>query len=98
MIVLAHRARITHGSLLETLQLGHVLEDSARRIPGCITCKIYLDPTDPNTLFIFEEWLSQDAYEVGRRSSIALAFYDHLGRQLAAPLNSQRYEVVQINP
>lgn len=91
MIVLAHRARIKHGSLLETLQLGHVMEDSARRAAGCITYKIYLDPTDPNTLFIFEEWATQETFDASRKLSIALAFHDHLRRMLAAPLTSQCY-------
>ncbi len=98
IVVLAHRARIRHGALLETLQLGHVMEDSARRAGGCITYKIYLDPTDPNTVFIFEEWATQEAFDASRKLSIALAFYDHLGRQLVAPLHSQRYEVDAVTP
>jgi quinol monooxygenase YgiN len=98
MIVLAHRARIKHGALLETLQLGHVMEDSVRRASGCITYKIYLDPSDPNTFFIFEEWASQENFDASRKLSIALAFHDHLGRQLAAPLHSQRYEVDTVTP
>lgn len=98
MIVIAHRARIMHGTLLETLQIGHVMEDSARRTPGCITYKIYLDPTDPNTLFIFEEWSAQDVLDVFRKSSIAQTFQEHLARQLTAPLHSQRYEIAAVTP
>lgn len=98
MIVIAHRARILHGTLLETLQIGHLVEDAARRNSGCITYKIYLDPTDPNTLFIFEEWASQEAFDTFRRASITLTFNDHLSRQLVAPLHSQRYEVAAVTP
>lgn len=98
MIVIAHRARILHGTLLETLQIGHVMEDAARRNSGCITYKIYLDPTDPNTLFIFEEWASQEAFDAFRKASITQTFHEHLARQLVAPLHSQRYEVEAVKP
>lgn len=99
MVVIAHRARIMHGSLLETLQIGHVMEEAARREPGCITYKIYLDPTDPNTLFIFEEWTSQEALDHFRSSGgISQTFQEHLARQLSAPIHSQRYEVAAVTP
>ncbi|GEM_PF-1399579 len=98
MIVVAHRAHLLQGTLLETLQIGHVLEDAARLASGCVTYKLYLDPTDPNTLFIFEVWASAEARVQFQRASIAHTFSQHLARQIVAPLSSQYYNVASVIP
>ena len=77
----------------DALDLMRQMAAASRKENGCITYEFYVGLSDPNTLLLFQEWVSVDALQGHFETEHMEAFLQELPNVLDGEVATRRYEV-----
>ena len=77
----------------DALDLMRQMAAASREENGCITYEFYVGLSDPNTLLLFQEWVSVDALQGHFETEHMEAFLQELPNVLDGEVATRRYEV-----
>ncbi len=98
MIVIAVTIPVKPEAREEARTLFTVLEEATRQEAGCLSYTFYADRHDPNTLFLFEEWESEEALANHYQTEHMKHFTPHAPTILAGAPSAKRYTVTAAAP
>ncbi|MBA2679009.1 MAG: antibiotic biosynthesis monooxygenase [Ktedonobacteraceae bacterium] len=98
MIVIAGKATIRPEHWDQAVQQTQQMSAKSEAEPGCRSYRFYVELTNRNTFFIFEEWDNAEALMNHFQSTHYQEFGTFLASVLAAPPDIQRYEVSGVAP
>src|SRR5690349_15460264 len=98
MIVIAVTIPVKPEAREEARQLFTVLEEATRQEAGCLSYTFYADRNDPNILFLFEEWASEEALANHYQTAHMKQFMPHAPTILAGAPSAKRYTVTAAAP
>ncbi len=98
MIVVAGTATINPDKWDEAVQQAQQMSATTEAENGCISYRIYVNPTKRNTFFIFEEWETEEALRRHFQTPHLQAFNVYLSSVLTGGLNIKRYTVSEVSP
>jgi quinol monooxygenase YgiN len=98
MIVIAGTIHLRPGTRADALRVARVMETATRAEPGCRQYRFYADADDPDVLFLFEEWDSDDALARHFQTAHMHEFQTHIPNLVAGPPTLKRYEVSTATP
>jgi len=98
MIVIAVTIPVKPEAREEARKLFTVLEEATRKEAGCLTYTFYADRNDPNTLFLFEEWESEEALANHYQTEHMKHFTPQAPTILAGAPSAKRYTVTSAAP
>lgn len=93
MIIIAGRVPIKPGTQAEALKVAQVMADASQAEDGCLQYRFYIDPTDPDSLFIFERWETEAALQAHFQTPHMAEFRQHIPRFVAGEMEIFRYDV-----
>jgi len=91
MIVITATATIDVARRDEAARKGQELTAKTRQEPGCVTYVFYLHPADEGTVFFFQQWETQDAFEAHSRADHTRSFMRDLESWLVKPISTRRF-------
>ena len=77
----------------DALDLMRQMAAASRAENGCITYEFYVGLSDPNTLLLFQEWVSVDALQGHFETEHMEVFLKELPNVLDCHVATRRYEV-----
>ena len=98
MIVIAGTIPVKPEAREEAYKLASMLEEAARKEPGCLMYTFYADRNNPSTFFIFEEWESDAALAKHFQTEHMKQFMQQAPNILAGPPAAKKYEVTSAAP
>jgi quinol monooxygenase YgiN len=98
MIVIAGKATVRPEHWDKALQQTQQMTAASEAEPGCRSYRFYVEPTNRNTFFIFEQWDSAEALTSHFQSTHYQEFGTFLASVLAAAPEILRYEVLTVAP
>ncbi len=98
MIVVAGTATIHPEHWDEAVQRAQQMSATSEAEAGCISYRIYVNPTERDTFFIFEQWETAEALTKHFQTSHFQEFGAYLATVLNGNMNIQRYEVSSVGP
>jgi quinol monooxygenase YgiN len=98
MIVVAGTATIKPEIWDEAVQQAQRMSAATEAENGCISYRIYINPIERNTFFIFEEWETEEALIRHFQTPHLQAFSAYLGSALTDGMNIKRYIVSEVAP
>ena len=98
MIVIAVTIPVKPAAREEARTLFTVLEAATRQEAGCLNYTFYADRNDPNTLFLFEEWESEEALANHYQTAHMKEFTPHAPTILSGTPSAKRYTVTAAAP
>lgn len=98
MIVIAGKATIKPERWDEAVEKTQHMSALSEAEDGCSCYRIYMEPSDRNTFFLFEHWDSAEALARHFQSEHYQEFSVFLGSILAGPPDIKRYEVSAVAP
>ncbi|GCE30941.1 hypothetical protein KDA_64250 [Dictyobacter alpinus] len=97
MIVIAGKATIKPEYWDEAMQQAQQMSAQSASEPGCHSYRFYVEPTDRNTFFIFEQWDNAEALLQHFHSAHFQAFGAYLQSILTSNMDIKRYEVSSVS-
>lgn len=91
MVVITATATIDVAMRDEVARIGHELAAKTRQEPGCINYVFYVRPTEPGTVFFFQQWETQDAFDAHSKAEHTRAFRRALDGWLVTPIKARRF-------
>jgi quinol monooxygenase YgiN len=98
MIVIAGHVAVRPERRNDAVSAALAMAEATRRENGCISYRFSSDLADPNTIFIFEEWESEEALERHFQTEHMRGFRAALPQLLAGPPTIKRYVVQSASP
>jgi quinol monooxygenase YgiN len=98
MIVIAGTATIRPAYWDEAVQKAQQMIEATEAEPGCRSYRIYVDPIERNTAFLFEEWEHIQALTAHLQTPHFQEFNTYLAHVLTEPPHIFRYEVSAKDP
>lgn len=95
MIVIAGRIAVKPERRAEAERAALAMVEETRREAGCRAYAFYADLVDPATLFVFEEWDSDEAIAAHFQTEHMARFQALAPALLAAPPELERYVVAE---
>ncbi|GER90624.1 hypothetical protein KDW_47860 [Dictyobacter vulcani] len=93
MIVIAGKATIKPEKWDEAVQKAQQMSITSEAETGCRSYRFYVEPTDRNTFFIFEQWDNAEALMQHFQSPHFQEFGVYLESILTNAMDIKRYEV-----
>jgi quinol monooxygenase YgiN len=93
MLVIAGTIPIKPDHREEAKQLAQWMAGETHKEAGCLAYQFYTDLADPNTLFIFEEWESEEALQKHFQTEHMKQFQQQAPKFVAGPINAKKYTV-----
>jgi len=93
MLVIAGIIKVKPESRAEAVRAAVKMATATHAEPGCTTYRFSADLEDPNTIYIFEEWESDEALMQHFQSPHMAEFNAAIPRFLAAPPSIDRFDV-----
>src|SRR5438105_5008851 len=97
MIVIAGKVVVRPERREEVIRAALAMAEATQKEDGCITYQFSADLADPNTIFIFEEWESDEALTRHFQTEHMRVFREQLPRLLAGPSAVKRYSVESVS-
>ncbi len=91
MVVITAMATIDVARRDEAARKGQELVAKTRQEPGCVNYVFYFPPSDPGTVFFFQQWETQDTFEAHTKAAHTRAFRCELEGWLVKPINTRRF-------
>ena len=96
MLVIAGIVKVKPETRAEAVQAALKMATATRAESGCKTYRFSADLEDPNTIYIFEEWESEEALMRHFQTAHMAEFNGAIPRFLAAPPSINRYDVASM--
>ena len=93
MVIIAGTAKLRPAFWDEAVQKAQQMIETTEAEPGCRCYRIYVDPTERNTVFLFEEWEDIQALKAHFQTPHFREFNTYLAQVLTEPPDIFRYEV-----
>ena len=93
MIIIAGTTTIRPACWDEAVQKAQQMIETTEAEPGCHSYRIYVDPTERNTVLLFEEWEDIQALTAHFQTPHFREFNTYLAHVLTEPPQIFRYEV-----
>jgi quinol monooxygenase YgiN len=93
MLIIAGGVAIRPEKRDEAIQAAIQVAIGTQGEEGCIAYRFYTPVDDPNALFVFEQWTTEEALQAHLKAAHTQEFLQQLPEFVAGPPGIRRYEV-----
>ena len=97
MIIVAGKVAIRPERRAAAIQVALRMAEATQSEPGCITYQFFADLKDPNTIFVFEAWETEEALAQHFQTDHMKAFQQELPKFVAGEMDIKRYQVESVS-
>ena len=97
MIIVAGNVAIKPERRAAAVQAALRMAEATQGEPGCIAYQFSADLKDPNTIFVFEAWETEEALARHFQTDHMKAFQQELPQFVAGEMDIKRYNVESVS-
>lgn len=95
MVVVSGVVRLQSGKRDQAIDLARWMMAETAKEDGCLVYRFSSDLTDPDLLYVYEEWASEEALAAHGESAHMARFRERLPEFVTAPPDIRRLAVTQ---
>lgn len=97
MIIVHGKIPIKPQCRERALELARQMADATQSEPGCVSYDFFVGLSDPNTLMLFQEWVTMDALMAHFQTEHMEVLLRELPELLSGEITTKRYAVQSVD-
>jgi quinol monooxygenase YgiN len=97
MIVIAGKVTVRRERRDEAVRAALAMAEATRKEEGCLAYQFSSDLADPDTIFIFEEWASEETLARHFQTEHIRVFRQQIAGLVAGPPAIKRYSIESVS-